>query len=348
MKLTVGFIGFGKSVTRYHLPYLLIRDYVKVKSIFNRKRKPELEETYRDYSIYFTDQVNELLSDTEIQLISICTPPSTHYSYAKQCLEHGKHVLVEKPFCTTKEETEELLQLAEEKNLLIMPYQNRRFDSDFLAVKEVLAKGYLGELVEIESHFDYYRPDAPDAPGSYYDGSFFSLGVHTLDQIISLFGRPDFVTYDIRSVRNKKNPDDTFEAQLFYENFKAIIKTSHLVKKPYPKFILHGTKGSFIKYGIDQQETNLKSGIMPGTDGFGADSHDAYGEIQYIDKEKQEQTILLPTPQGDYGKVYDHIYQTLFYGAEKLVSNAELLTTMEILTRGFEKKSPHIIQLEKE
>nr|AUN36480.1 hypothetical protein [uncultured bacterium] len=94
-----------------------------------------------------------------------------------------------------------------------------------------------------------------------------------MDQIISLFGRPDHVAYDIRSLRNKANPDDTFEAQLFYGDLKAIVKTSHLVKIDYPKFIVHGKKGSFIKYGIDQQETSLKANIMPGEPGFAADDY---------------------------------------------------------------------------
>lgn len=149
-----------------------------------------------------------------------------------------------------------------------MAYQNRRFDSDFLVIKEVLASGKLGELVELESHMDYYRPEAPDAPGEYYDGAFYGLGVHMMDQIIDLFGRPEEVSYDIRSIRNSNNPDDTFEIQFFYPTLKVIVKTSHLVNIPYPKFTLHGTKGSFVKYGIDQQETYLKAGIMPGEKKF--------------------------------------------------------------------------------
>lgn len=82
----------------------------------------------------------------------------------------------------------------------------------------------------MESHFDYYRPVAETKPGLPQDGAFYGLGVHTMDQIISLFGRPDHVAYDIRSLRNKANPDDTFEAQLFYGDLKAIVKTSHLRK----------------------------------------------------------------------------------------------------------------------
>ena len=140
------------------------------------------------------------------------------------------------------------------------PYQNRRFDSCFLTTKKVIESGKLGELVEIESHFDNYRPLAETNPGGPQNGEFYGLGVHTLDQIISLFGRPDHVSYDLRSLRNKANPDDTFEAQLFYGDMKAIVKTSHLVQIDYPKFIVHGHKGSFVKYGIDQQRAAIMVG----------------------------------------------------------------------------------------
>lgn len=345
MKLTIGFIGFGKSTTRYHLPYLLIRENISVKTIFNRKRKPDVEKEYKETAIHFTDQVEDILTDPAIQLVSVCTPADTHYSYAKQCLEHGKHVLVEKPFCATKKEAEELLELAKEKNLMIMPFQNRRFDGDFLAVKEVIEKGYLGEIVEIESHFDYFRPEADPAPGKHYNGAFYGLGVHTLDQMISLFGRPSHVAYDIRSIRQKQNPDDAFEAQLFYGDMKAIVKTSHLVKMDYPKFIVHGRKGSFIKYGIDQQETCLKAGIMPGEDRFGSDPETAYGKAVYVDSNGEEHEKTIPTPQGDYGKVYDNVYTAILHGGEKLVSDRELLTNMEILERGFEESGPHVVEL---
>ncbi len=146
----------------------------------------------------------------------------------------------------------------------------------------MIESGKLGELVEIESHFDNYRPVAETNPGGPQNGEFYGLGVHTLDQIISLFGRPDHVSYDLRSLRNKANPDDTFEAQLFYGDLKAIVKTSHLVQIDYPKFIVHGHKGSFVKYGIDQQETSLKANIMPGEPGFGAD--DSVGELVYVNE----------------------------------------------------------------
>ncbi|OIJ14210.1 oxidoreductase [Anaerobacillus alkalilacustris] len=346
MTLTMGIIGFGKSTNRYHLPYITLRQNIQVKSIFNLRRKPDLEKNYTDFNIHFTTDLDSFLNDSDIQLVTICTPSSTHYEYAMKCLEHGKNVLVEKPFCTTVEEAKKLLEFADKKGLMIMPYQNRRFDGDFLAVKKVLEDGYLGEPIELESHFDYYRPDNSVYPGSSVDGSFYGLGVHTMDQVISLFGRPKHVSYDIRSIRNSESIDDYYDVSLFYGKLKAIVKTSHLVKKEYPKFILHGTNGSFIKYGIDQQENDLKLGIMPGTENFGMDSPNQYGIVTYQNANGDWIEKQIPTPTGDYGRVYDACYETIINGAPRLVSNAEVLTIIEILEKGVSQPSPSTISLD--
>jgi predicted dehydrogenase len=189
---------------------------------------------------------------------------------------------------------------------VISPYQNRRFDSDFLALKEVIESGKIGDVVEVESHFDYFRPDSTLHKGSKRDGAFYGLGVHTIDQIIYLFGNPEKVYYDIRSIRNKENPDDYYEVQLYYKDFKVMVKTSHLVKSSYPKIIVHGSKGSFIKYGIDKQEECLKAGIMPkGNKSFGLDTKDNYGVLDYVDEDGKEIKEIVKTPLGDYGRVYE-------------------------------------------
>ena len=212
-------------------------------------------------------------------------------------------------------------------------------------MKKVIESGKLGEIVEVESHFDLDRPVAETQPGVPQDGTFYGLGVHTLDQLISLFGRPDHVAYDIRSLRNKANPDDTFEAQLFYGDLKAIAKTSHLVKLAYPRFTVHGHKGSFIKYGIDRQETSLKANIMPGEPGFGAD--DTFGLLEYVNEAGETVREEIPIETGDYGRVYDALYETLVNGQPNYVKESDVLTNMEILGRGFEQPSPATITLDK-
>lgn len=345
MTLHCAFIGFGKSTTRYHLPYVLNRKASwHVAHIFRRHAKPE--EQYPQYQhIHFTSDLDEVLNDPQVKLVIVCTHADSHFEYAKRALEAGKNVLVEKPFTPSMAEAITLFELAKSKGLTVTPYQNRRFDSCFLTAKKAIESGKLGEIVEIESHIDYFRPIAETKPGLPQDGMFFGLGVHTLDQVISLFGRPDHVSYDIRSLRNKANPDDTFEAQLFYGDLKAIVKTSHFVKIDYPKFIIHGTRGSFIKYGIDQQETSLKANIMPGEPGFAAD--DSVATLAYLNDEGETvREEWLPEP-GDYGRVYDALYATLTKGAENYVKESEVLTNLEILERGFEQAAPATVTLAK-
>ncbi|MGL5966174.1 MAG: oxidoreductase [Kluyvera sp.] len=343
MTLHCAFIGFGKSATRYHLPYVLHRkaDW-HVAHIYRRSPKPD-EQLPQYAHIHFTSELDDILNDPQVKLVVVCTHADSHYDYAKRALEAGKNVLVEKPFTPTLAEAKELFALAKSKGLTISPYQNRRFDSCFLTTKKVIESGKLGTIVEIESHFDNYRPVDGGKPGLPQDGVFYGLGVHTMDQIISLFGRPQHVAYDIRHLRNKANPDDTFEAQLFYGDLKAIVKSSHLVKLEYPKFIVHGHKGSFIKYGIDQQETSLKANIMPGEPGFGADS--SVGILEYVDDEGNTVREEIAVETGDYGRVYDALYQTLVHGQDNFVSESDALTNMEILERGFAQPSPATITL---
>jgi len=344
MKINCAFAGFGKSATRYHLPYVLQRrDLFQVKTIFDITRRPDIEKEEAYQGIRFTSDLNDILHDESITLVTLCTPPQTHYDLAKRCLEHGKNVIVEKPFTRTLAEAQSLFALAAEKGLTVTPYQNRRFDSCFLAVKKVIDSGVLGKIVEFESHFDYFRPDAPDAPADYTHGAFYGLGVHLVDQVVSLFGRPDLVHYDIRSVRNKNNPDDTFELQLYYGETKAMVKCSHLVMQPYPKFILHGEKGSFIKLNIDQQETWLKAGNLPGSPDFGQETE--YGVLKYIDDSGETITEHVDAGKGDYGRVYDAVYATICQGHAPYVPAADVMTTMEILHRAFEQPAPALIRL---
>ena len=193
MTLHCAFIGFGKSTTRYHLPYVLHRqDRWQVAHIYRRRAKPE-EQAPQYSHIHFTSDLDEVLNDPDVKLVVVCTHADSHFEYAKRALEAGKNVLVEKPFTPTLAQAKELFALAKSKGLTVTPYQNRRFDSCFLTAKKAIESGKLGEIVEVESHFDYYRPVAETKPGLPQDGAFYGLGVHTMDQIISLFGRPDHV-----------------------------------------------------------------------------------------------------------------------------------------------------------
>ena len=126
--LTVGFIGNGKSANRYHIPFILQRsDKIKIKMIYTRKHSRDVWDEIP--GVIYTEDLQELLNDQEVQVIIISTPSQSHYELAKTVLNAGKNCVVEKPFTETLEEAKELYTLAKQKGVMIQCYQNRRFDS---------------------------------------------------------------------------------------------------------------------------------------------------------------------------------------------------------------------------
>lgn len=244
--LVVAYIGFGNSVCRYHLPYVERRkDIIKVKYIYRRKEDrvgDEERETWYP-NITFTSDIEDVMNDSEVNLVVVNTPDAFHVSYTMQALEHGKNVLCEKPFAMTAKEAKEVFDYAKSKGLVAMSNQNRRYDADMRTVRKVIESGVLGDIVEVESHYDYYRPSIAEHKGY---GILYGLAVHPIDQIIGQFGQPKKVVYDCRSIDNPGFADDYYDIDFFYENgMKAIVKTSYYVKLDYPRFIVHGKKGSF-------------------------------------------------------------------------------------------------------
>src|SRR5699024_10085783 len=190
-----------------------------------------------------------------------------HYEYARQALAAGKNVVVEKPFAATLQQAEELVRLSEDKGKLLIVFQNRRWDSDFQAVQQVVEEGSLGTLIEAELHYDRYRmePSAKkhkekDEPGV---GLIYDLGPHIIDQAIALFGKPEGVFARVQSHRPGSLVDDYFKIELLYPDFNCTLKASLLVREPVPAYVLHGTKGSFLKSRADVQEADLDEGLNP-------------------------------------------------------------------------------------
>ena len=157
--ITVAYIGFGVSIREYHIPYVEKRDDMKIKYICRREEDiPQFAEYEPYYSdITFVTDVEDILRDEEVDLVVCGAPDRFHVPYAKQILEAGKHALIEKPFAPTAAEAREVFDLATEKRLICMPNQNRRYDADFLALRQVLESGKIGQMVRLESHFDYFR-----------------------------------------------------------------------------------------------------------------------------------------------------------------------------------------------
>jgi scyllo-inositol 2-dehydrogenase (NADP+) len=253
-------IGFGLAGRVFHAPFVSAVPGLKLTSIVQRKGD-EAAKAYPQATIL---RSFEEALDSEAELIVLGTPNETHYTLAKQALEAGKHVVVDKPFAATSEEARTLVDLAAAKKRVLAPFQNRRWDGDFLTVRDVLEHKDLGRLITFESHFDRFRPlPRPNTwkeSANACNGLLFDLAPHLLDQALALFGAPEAITASVRKDRDASDIEDAFDIVLHYPGLLAICRSSMLACDASPRFLLHGTKGSFKKYGLDPQEPALVAG----------------------------------------------------------------------------------------
>ena len=203
--LNIAYVGFGKSTNRYHIPYVRQRpDKFHISRVVapHLDKRPKEREALEKTGTIFSTDIQDIITDNTLDLVIVVTPAPTHFAFARQLLLAGKNILVDKPLVATAQEASELVDLANQKGLFFMPFQNRRFDSDFLTLKHVLNAGYVGRPVELELHMDHYRPNDAKSTGSPMETTWFDHGAHLVDQIVSLFGAPQTVAYDLRSTRD--------------------------------------------------------------------------------------------------------------------------------------------------
>ncbi|WP_221390764.1 Gfo/Idh/MocA family oxidoreductase [Dyadobacter sp. NIV53] len=330
--LNVGLIGFGLSGRYFHSPFLTTNPGFKLKTVVERS-KNEAQEF--DPSIENARSVDELLADESIDLVFICTPNDTHFPYAMDALQNGKHVVIEKPFSATEEEAKQLIEVAEEKGLILTAYQNRRWDSDFLTIKKLIAEDKLGDIVEYECRYDRFRPVVPTESWKEKSvpvgGNLYNLGPHLIDQALVLFGEPETVTAEIRSVRPNSEIDDYFDVRLGYVDKLVIVKSSLMVYENYLRYHLHGTKGSFIKGGLDPQEETLRKNVLPTEKPWGAEPENRWGKLY-----SEAFSGTIESEPGDYAPFYQNVYDAIVNGAELAVKPSEILRTTRVIDLAFQ------------
>ncbi|MBA0085569.1 MAG: Gfo/Idh/MocA family oxidoreductase, partial [Acidobacteria bacterium Pan2503] len=271
--IEVGLIGYGLAGRAFHAPVIRAVPGMHLAAILERTGN-QAAEKYPDVRI--VRRLDELLGIREIGLVVIATPNDTHYSLARQCLEAGRDVLVDKPFTTTLEEARSLVELAERAGRLITVYQNRRYDGDFQAIRKLVAEGTLGRIVRFETNYDRYRPQPK--PGAWREttraggGILFDIAPHLIDHALILFGLPEAVTADIRIEREQALADDAFDIMFHYpRGMRAVLRSSILAAAPRPRFVLLGAQSSFVKQMFDPQENNLRHGNIPRDGPWGAE-----------------------------------------------------------------------------
>jgi scyllo-inositol 2-dehydrogenase (NADP+) len=270
--------------------------------------------------------VDDLLA-RPVDLVVIATPNTTHHPIAKHCLLAGRHVVIDKPFTTTVAEADELVQLGKAKERVLSAYQNRRYVGDFVTLRQLLSEGVLGRVTIFESHFDRFRPELrPGAwreqpqPGS---GVWFDLGAHLLDQALVLFGTPHAIAADIRIEREGAAADDAFDVTLHYPHMRALLRASMLAASPGPTFAVHGTNGSFVKYGLDPQEAALKSGHTPDEPTWDTEPSEMYGKLTTPGGAR-----TIPTTRSSFTHYYENVRDAILGKAQLAVAPEQTRNVM--------------------
>lgn len=321
--LRVGLIGYGFVGKNFHAP--LIRATAGLQLVAVASSRPA--EVRADLPTVEVLSPEVLLERPELDLVVIASPNETHFRLARTALLAGKHVVVDKPFTLDLTEAEELISLAGGRVLSV--FHNRRWDSDFLAVRAAVAEGLIGRVVHFESHFDRYRPEVRDrwrerpGPGS---GVWFDLGPHLIDQAIQLLGLPLKVQTTLACHRAGGQTDDWAHCLLHYEGCHAVLHAAMLVAGGSPRFVVHGETGSLIKRRSDVQEAQLLAGLRPDSPDWGLDPD----PLEYWNAAGQ--MVPLRAPRGCQQNYYAELRDAILGTGPNPVTAQQACEVMRILT----------------
>ena len=335
--LKTGLMGYGFAGATFHAPVIEHCGRASVAAIATGQP----DKARADYpNATIVPDLDALLALADVECVVIATPNDTHFDLARRTLEAGKHVVVDKPVTLTAAEALTLAELARQKHLVFAPFHNRRWDGDFLTVRELVASGELGRITHYESHFDRFRPHVrprwrEDATRG--GGLLFDLGPHLIDQALTLFGMPETVTATVRTHRDEGSAPDYVHLQLGYVNLEVVLHASALAAIAPPRFAIDGTRGSYVKFDLDTQEDQLRAGLTPDDVEFGAGNEP--GLLRLLESD-QEVERPVPTRDGVYADFYRSLAASIHDGVPFPVSPqdaVDVMTVIELANRSAEE-----------
>jgi predicted dehydrogenase len=322
----VALLGFGFAGRTFHAPLIRATEGLALRVVAS-SQADAVRAVLPEATVVASAQ--EAAVHPDVDLVVIATPNASHAPLAEAALRAGKHVVVDKPFTVTLAEARALRALSRERGRMLSVFHNRRWDSDFLALRTVAAEGLLGHVTHVESRFDRFRPEVrarwreQAVPGA---GVWQDLGPHLVDQALQLFGLPDSVHALLARHRPGAQVDDWCQVTLVYPRRHVVLQASMLVAGGMPRFAVHGTKGSWLKYGMDTQEDQLRAGLRPGAAGWGADP--APGLLLTGDARNGTPTVA---PRGDYRQYYRAVQEELSGSGRNAVTATQALAVVSVM-----------------
>jgi predicted dehydrogenase len=333
--LRVAVLGYGWVAKHFHIPMI---GAVPECSLV-RLGSARIDQTRTENPGVRVSSLEEAATADDVDVVVVATVNTLHAPLTELALRAGKHVVVEKPFTATAAEAKRLLGLAESTGRTITVFQNRRWDSDFLTVRQVIADGLLGEILHFESHFDFFTPTVKaawreqPAPAA---GTWFDLGPHLVDQALLLFGQPNGVTARFAMQREGARTDDWSHVVLDYGRLQVVLHASQVACRPADRFLIHGTHGTLVKRGSDPQEAQLLRGLKPTDAGFGVDPDDALFHSASTTDPRPIAAV-----RGEQIQFYTRLARALQGGGNLPVTHDEALAVMSVLEAAAESAAEH-------
>jgi scyllo-inositol 2-dehydrogenase (NADP+) len=325
--IRVGLIGFGLAGRYFHAP-LITAAGLDLRAIVTT-RSEEVRASYPNVEV--VRSTSDLLMHHDLDLIVIASPSQFHFQHALEALSAGKHVVIDKPVSTSSTEADALIELAEQKDRKLSVFQNRRWDGDFLTLRKLIDDHRLGKVAYFRARWDRFRPHIADRwreraePGS---GMLFDLGSHLIDQVLYLFGRPDWVQADVFGQREGSVTDDGFEILMGKGSLRISIGVSSLAAAGDWRYCIHGTQGSFFKAGLDPQEDQARAGLSALDNNFGVEGDERFGKLVHGVDGRSE---VVATERGRWMTYYELMTQAIETDGPVPVSAREARAVLEVL-----------------
>src|SRR5579863_2816954 len=334
----VALIGYGLAGSVFHAPLIAATAGMRVAAIVTSSptRQQQARQDYPAAAIL--PAVETLWSQaSHYDLVVVATPNRTHVPLGMAALHAGLPVVIDKPLAASVADALQLISLSKQTGKLLTVFQNRRWDNDFLTVRQLLADGLLGRVTRFESRYDRYRAEpragvwresaaTEDAGGLLYD-----LGSHLIDQAVQLFGPPQQVYAEMARQRpGAQVDDDTFVALTFEQGVHAHLWMSVVARRAGPRFRVSGLRGTYEKWGLDPQEEALGAGKRPGDPDWGKEPPELWGrlstEVGGIHLDGAVETL-----NGSYERFYALLCEALLTGGPAPVDAGDALLTLHII-----------------
>ncbi|HEX5814753.1 MAG TPA: Gfo/Idh/MocA family oxidoreductase [Methylomirabilota bacterium] len=332
-EIRVALIGYGLAGAVFHAPTIAVTPGLRLATIVTRDPERRARAGREHPTARVVDTAEQIFAQPAAHdLVVIATPNSTHVPLALAALATGHAVVIDKPFAPAPDEGRRIIADARRRGLFLSVYHQRRWDSDTLTIRRLLAEGVLGEVVRFESRFERWRPEPGrgwreragpgDAGGLLYD-----LGPHLVDQALHLFGPVTHVYGELARCRpGAVVDDDVFVALTHASGARSHLWASAVAAQRGPRVRVLGTRAAYVKEAVDGQEAALIAGTRPDRPDWGVESAERWGRLGAGDAVRP-----VSSEPGAYPHYYAGVAASLRAGAPPPVDAADAVAGLEII-----------------